>query len=589
MCVVQRAAAELLGFACVAALATWPLVLHLASIDRPSDPSQDEYVFYWNYWWMKKALVEQGVNPLFCSQIFYPYGTSLAVTPLTFVFCVLSLPFTIGLAMPAALFFVTKLFIFITYPLAAHGTYRLLLAMGVPRPGALAGALLYAFAPFRMVHLVRLHYLCSFWVPYCLLAFWRVAQELTFRRVLLGGITLALLGMSDLSLLPELLFALAALWITHGIVQRCLWRSAARMAVAGLAGVLLFAPLLVPIVRELHTNPAADVSPRIAVTGEPSDLQLLLSPDVNNLAFLLAPDTHLALLGPDSELARGARFNRQIYGELHAGTGNGAAQAGLGLALIVAVLGLGGIALRERSKWPFGVIALLGAVFALGPYRTWSGHPVTMPFHYLSMILPGLKASRYPATFLRLTNLGLAVLAASGLCRIAPRVRWGALGLALAWLVACMLRPIGFEPIVFEAVHRPIIADPVAGTVLELPPDTEQMRRRSAFGMILHEKPLLGAPITRVRPEALEFFNDTPVCRRLLAPPPPNALDSPRVQREMKENRAVFDRYRLRYIVGRPALFKDDPRLRTDLIAYLRAHDRITVQEFGSFFLARLD
>src|SRR5262245_22444682 len=102
---VSIAAAELGLFVVCASLATWQLLGQLTTIDRPTDPTQDDYVFYWNFWWVKKALIERGVNPLFCNQIFYPYGTSLAVTPLTFLLCLLSLPITLALRMPDALFF----------------------------------------------------------------------------------------------------------------------------------------------------------------------------------------------------------------------------------------------------------------------------------------------------------------------------------------------------------------------------------------------------------------------------------------------------------------------------------------------------
>src|SRR5262245_806470 len=97
-------ALELLAAALLASIATYPLVAHLFGGDRPADMSQDDYVFYWNFWWVKRALIDHGTNPLFCSQIFYPYGTSLALTPLGLLYCFLALPIILLGHMPDAVF-----------------------------------------------------------------------------------------------------------------------------------------------------------------------------------------------------------------------------------------------------------------------------------------------------------------------------------------------------------------------------------------------------------------------------------------------------------------------------------------------------
>jgi hypothetical protein len=261
----------------------------------------------------------------------------------------------------------------------------------------------------------------------------------------------------------------------------------------------------------------------------------------------------------------------------------------IGLTFLVVLLGMVVRGAVLRGLWPFAALLVLGLLMAFGPERTLFGHPVKMPFAYLAEVLPGLKASRYPAAFVRLANLSMALLAAAGLSRLRPRWQLAAASLVLPWAFLCFARPVAFQPMPFEEVHQIIARDPVPGTVLELPPDTEVMRRRSALGQILHEKPLLGAPITRVRPEAIEFFNGTPVVRRMMAPPSPHVLDSPKIQLEMRENREILDRYRVRYIVIRPSLFKTAPAEAANLVAYLRAHERVQVQEMGDFCLVRLD
>jgi len=44
----------------LAAIATYPLVLHLRTAIPGAD---DAFLFYWNLWWVKRALVVLHVNP----------------------------------------------------------------------------------------------------------------------------------------------------------------------------------------------------------------------------------------------------------------------------------------------------------------------------------------------------------------------------------------------------------------------------------------------------------------------------------------------------------------------------------------------
>ena len=51
-------------------LATWPLASELVSFTRLADPTLDDHVYSWDFWWTHQALLVRHVSPLFCPDVF---------------------------------------------------------------------------------------------------------------------------------------------------------------------------------------------------------------------------------------------------------------------------------------------------------------------------------------------------------------------------------------------------------------------------------------------------------------------------------------------------------------------------------------
>jgi hypothetical protein len=64
----------LLAYAVLGVVATYPLILHPLSAIPGSD---DAYQFYWNLWWVKRALIDLQTSPYVTRELFAPYGAPL--------------------------------------------------------------------------------------------------------------------------------------------------------------------------------------------------------------------------------------------------------------------------------------------------------------------------------------------------------------------------------------------------------------------------------------------------------------------------------------------------------------------------------
>ena len=66
----------LLGYAILTAVMTYPLIRQFGQA-IPGD-GFDGWQNFWNLWWVRVSLVDQGVNPFFTDMLYYPTGVNLA-------------------------------------------------------------------------------------------------------------------------------------------------------------------------------------------------------------------------------------------------------------------------------------------------------------------------------------------------------------------------------------------------------------------------------------------------------------------------------------------------------------------------------
>ena len=561
---------------------------HLLDETRFHDQTLDDVIIAWNCWWIDQAIMTHHTSPLYCNQIFVPNGHSLVVSPLTLPLGLAGIPALQALGPLHGAMVVIKCAVLLSFVVAIHSMSLLLRRLGVRSWMLvfLAGCV-FAFAPFRMIHIPRVHYLAGALMPYVLVALingWESPRR--WRPAAWGGGVLALCGWMDPSQLMDVvwlssLFALAILFRRMSSL-RAVFVATAKLA---LVGCLLLSPLLVPVALEMRSNVGTDVvSDDLEFHYRPNLKQLTLSPDLNNLAYYLSPELYAALVADDSAERVGSRAVSRIYESFMPPPSVPWWGAGVATATVIAVsIGVGMALLRGPGWWPLALLAVIGVVLALGPYRAWGSGSIRMPFYYLAEVIPGMKAGRYTATYLRLFLLATAVLGALGWWRWTASSRSRRHGMIAAFLVllgaavgARAVRPLALQPVELDSAYFRMAADPVAGSVLELPYLSEMARRKTALGQIVHGRPQVNGPLTRVDPEAWAFHRETPLVAGIEHAR--QVLDPTTIEAEVNANLEALEAVGARYLLLRRSLWIGDPRRRGWIERYLALHPGFVIE-----------
>jgi hypothetical protein len=335
----------------------------------------------------------------------------------------------------------------------------------------------------------------------------------------------------------------------------------ARLALAALVAMIIWAPVLLPIARDF-------VNADYALTGWgeavklSADLQGLVSP--TNLNPLLGgsqqspagpSDTSAsASWGTDGGSPSGWRAELRAVEE---GKGRFSDINTVFLGYVTLALAFLGVLVTRRAQRdarPWIWSALVFGVLALGPLLQIGGHyrfsldnllpegvVVPLPFVLLHYI-PFLNANRAPNRNSLVLMLALAMLAAFGAAWLLGKLsawRGGRAGtrpvslgsplvpalaglLAVALLIEHLAVPMPTTDARVPAIYRQIAAEPGDFTVLQLP-----LGWRNSFGVLgsertqlqyyqsVHGKPIIGGNISRAPAFQMDYFGRIPLFRAL--------------------------------------------------------------------------
>ena len=189
----------LTAYALLTAIATYPLILRPRSAIPGAD---DAYQFYWNLWWVKRALVDLHVNPYVTADLYFPYGAHLYFHTLNLLQDVIALPAALLLGLPAAYNFV----VFLSFTLSGYAMYRLSLYVlehevdpagavvhaGSARLAAFVAGAAFTFSSYRSVHLLgHLDLLSTQWLPLFVFFALKTRHEPGWRNPLCSALFLA--------------------------------------------------------------------------------------------------------------------------------------------------------------------------------------------------------------------------------------------------------------------------------------------------------------------------------------------------------------------------------------------------------------
>ena len=609
------------AYAALAVVCTWPLVAQLGThVPGSATWAFDEYTFLWNSWWLRYSALDLGQSPLVSTHTFYPLGISLALYTYNLFNALVSLPLQPFLSLPA----ISNLTFLFATVLSAYGTFLLTRYLLTPRDGeqaagspqrapvrllaAFLAGLVYAFGSYRMVYAAIGHYdmWSTEWVPFYALFFIKTIREPAWRNAVLAGLFLALAMLCEMILgvflamlsLILLLFALARREGAGGTR-----RLAGRLALVAGVAVLLYLPVLVPVLAEMFGG--------YELSGW-GDAQKL---SVDLLGFVTP--TALHPLGGDWETAlRQAREGTARFSDVNT--------VFLGWASLT--LALAG-AIRYRKQVAAWIVsAVTFAVLAMGPLLQINGRSVfdldglsvsvPLPFILLHYI-PLVKANRVPNRFSVVLMLALAVLAAYGaywllgallrrLEAAGGRRRAGqAVTVAGCALLAVLVLfehwsvPLPLTDARIPPVYAQVAAEPDDFAILQLP-----LGWRNSFGQMgaedtqkqyyqsYHHKRLLSGNISRNPPFKFDYFRQIPILDSLITLETYGQVDDARRSADRVAAGEFVSFYDIRYVVVAPGVPGRPPYVdtRDEAVAYVEEVLPVTkIEDRDGWLLYRVD
>lgn len=482
----------LLAYAGLACITTWPLVTQITT-HLPGN-SGDEFLHYWNGWWVQQAL-SKDQSPLHTPYLFYPQGISLVTHNIAW-FNILP-----WLLLEPFLGGVTAYNLALLLNLTSCGCALFWLTKkltGDPRAAFLAG-LIYQAWPFRLTQLDHPNLLATQWIPVFFLFLICTIRRGRWRDSLLTGLFFALVGYTRWQqLIPATLMGLtyfactAPYWLPKN--KRYVLP---RLIVAGCAAVILLAPAVLLLLGQEESRNGIT---NLMREGEETVMQT----DV--LAYVTPGGSHPVL----------GKHTRPLYDRYYSDrSGNRRFTAYIGFVTLL--LALAGVLSKRRDSLPWVLMAVFLILLALGPLLRLNGRFYQVPTLYGFLSPIGvIRLMRVPDRFNVFLALPTSVLAAYGVkALLAGKRRYARWQTAI---VSCLLGGL----ILFEYLGMPVslrhIASPppfyaqLAGesddfAVLNLPFDPLKAKFYM-FGQTTHQRPILQGNLSRIPSSAYSYIDD---------------------------------------------------------------------------------
>jgi hypothetical protein len=484
----------------LAAGIVYALALGLMTLPAPLQLSQrllgnsiDSWIFYWNDWWIERALAE-GHNWMFTPYLFYPQGASLIAHSNSFLSSLLALPLRPLFGDMAA----HNLVILLGLWVGAMGMFLLVYDLARHPSAALLGGLIFAFTPYHLTQaLAHAHLGSIHWWPFYVIFLRRALREHRVVDAFKAGWFAALTLWSGLQLA-----LLLALWTIPYITWHQLHRvihpdesGPSWLQVVVLVGItitvasVLSAPLILPIGRAWD---------QIAGTAAGFDESVLRQTDL--LAYLVPP-SHNPFFG---------RYVAPVYARFR---NNRLCMPYLGYT----VVGLGVAALVSRDKearfWLLSVGSWM--LLAAGSVLRLNGtvfRQISLPYRLIAQVFP-VSAIRAPDRFNLLVIMSLTVAAGIGAADLAKRHRWLPIPVLFAILIEYLCIPIPMldlppvSPFLEQMAHE----EPTYGVAGY--PMGYSSGKKWLYYQTIHAKPIVEGHVSRYTPGDYAFIASQPLLR----------------------------------------------------------------------------
>ena len=515
----------------VTVLLAFPLIRSITT-KLPSDRG-DPVLNTWILWWNTQAV--PFTAGWWSSPNFYPMRETLTYSEHLLGLVPIFAPFYWVSGSPVVAYNVTFL---LTFPLAGWAMYKLCTELTGRRDAAWLAGLAFAFAPYRMDQLAHIQVLASFWMPLALMALHRYYRDERMRWLILFGVSVLMLGLSNLYFL--LFFPVLVVgWVAWFTTDSGGLRKAGAVCCASAVGMLPMLPILLRY-RQVHEflgleRPLSEIERYSAdVTGLFSASSHLVT--WGWLDWFTQPEgqlfpgiTVVLVIGWSAWCAhtrfRASEFNNVRVFRVAATVVAVGVLVGftwwlfvdawnlewrgsqfwvsepekvLGLTVLACIVAFGFHPMpvtlfRRRSVFAFYLCAGLAlTLLALGPKPTVMGTSVLSHAPYLGLMqLPGFDGVRVPARFWMLTLVCLSTLIGIGCSNLLTTYsRWSGM-LFLTLTVGVLLDGWVRFPVVDAPARSVVLERKLDGPVLELPMGWRDDDLAAMFRTTHHGQPVV--------------------------------------------------------------------------------------------------
>lgn len=524
-------------FAVVIIVMTWPLVPSF-SMGIPGD-GEDASLFIWNFWWFNFSIKTLHNNPFSSNYIFNPLGTSLIFHTFTPIYAALSLVFSIFTENYILQY---NTFFFLTYFLTSWFMYSLLRQMNVSSYSSIIGALLFTYAPVRMIRcLGHLNLLSTQWFPLFLLFLLLMFRTGKRRYAFLNGLVLFATFLTSYQYFAMLIILFLGLCVVRlGLfcVEKIaknkeessaslsdevseLRRFLINVLIIGITVTILMGPFLSLIFDELQWE-GNYLAEKTATETFPTDFLYFLN--LSGRSFLwrslnLSFNTN-DFLGTETMLNPG--------------------MIALLLAL-VAVFSGAKKGIKGRTLLPIMLFSAFFGLLALGSTLHIEGADTGIPLPYaLFRVLPFISGVRVPGRFSIVMAFGLAILAAIGtdsLVRQYKRFTWLLMpGIAMLVFFELSWVPLpiqSFENRVFtsqsvkdkirkKSIH--LLSDNISNhSLFQIPFGVEnglrifgnRVTKDYLLGQVFHNRKIVSGMVARCQDDKIDYFATIPLLQKI--------------------------------------------------------------------------
>ena len=441
----------------------------------------DNWIFYWNNWWVKYALAN-GETLFETQKIFFPNGTSLVAHSHSILNSLIAIPIDL-IAGPVVAY---NSVILLGLWLSGVGMFLLVRQLTHSKEAAFIAGLVFALAPYHLTQALAHYHLSAIqWWPFFALLLHLLLEKQQWRYVMGTAVFAALTIWSGVQL--GLLLALWTLFYLAWHYKKVLpiWRQVVGVTAVSL---ILCLPFIIPLLAEWNTVQAAQSFDESSI--KQTDL----------LAYWVPPVNH-PLWG---------EYGRSLYENF---ISNQAFMPYLGYA----VVGLIFMALwrRWQASRFWLLITAVWLILASGSLLRINGvlfEQIPLPYAWISHQFP-ISLIRSPDRFNLLVVFSTAVLAGLGAAAISQTKKWLLWPISILILLEFWVYPFPMWELPLASPYLETVAGQSSG-VLDYPMGYTNSKFWLYYQTI-HQQPTVEGHVSRFSEQTYRHIFENELTRQL--------------------------------------------------------------------------